>query len=735
MRVNVQKITRDLDVKHVAQLSQTNTSAEDLLEVVNILNNITYTTTRGSSDSDANLYPGDLMVSVDVIERIASFVAMGIDNMDVDSLSKGFAESVSNCLDPATHSVWKNTNSEDLIAVSVTSMVNSTELLAFGIAKSEVVTEHSRQRRDLLNNVHEDIYSVTTANLDFEIVVMGTNGTQNGDVAIRTSFNYGDTSDSTIVLPLKQLKLRSVLETVEFIGLFAAKFPTIGDFFSLLNKTEEINDDEPQPRDSEGIRIHDYVNSDVMSAAVLTESDQTESQALHDPIVIVFKHTQDIGAKQPRCQFMNMQARTVIEQWDGDGCEVHSSNLTHTTCHCYHLTNFALIMDIHNVKDNLPPVHDKILSVMSYIGCSLSVLGCIVSICVFEFFRLKQDRIRIHENLAVSIALTQILFLVGIDRTENMYVCKVVAALLHYFLTALFLWMMIEGINMYVVLVKVFDRSNNIKKYLALGWGAPFIVVGVAVGVFHNDYGTGGTCWLPTKTLLVVFAPSAALIIFFNVFILIIVIRVMLNSMTARSKRQEDDLLPIKTGLKATLVLFPLLGLAWSFGFLSINTNTLIFTYAFVALNSLQVRKAFERRYGNPTTTRNSLQQLQNSSSSSSSSTPYTISLNVNKSATKNRWNVRLTKINVNSGFANLKDGFDNHVVLRDFAANERNSHENDDKYAMKEHRTEMVQKNTCSEDEINSRGGSDVMSKERVNRRTIQEVHSTATVLLRDKT
>ena len=43
------------------------------------------------------------------------------------------------------------------------------------------------------------------------------------------------------------------------------------------------------------------------------------------------------------------------------------------------------------------------------------------------YCRLKNERIRIHEQLALTIILVQIFFLVGIDRTENrVCICKAV---------------------------------------------------------------------------------------------------------------------------------------------------------------------------------------------------------------------------------------------------------------------------------------------------------------------
>ena len=51
------------------------------------------------------------------------------------------------------------------------------------------------------------------------------------------------------------------------------------------------------------------------------------------------------------------------------------------------------------------------------------------------------------------------------------WACKTVAITLHYSLTALFCWMLVEGIHIYVLLVKVFKRGSHLKKYCAIGWG------------------------------------------------------------------------------------------------------------------------------------------------------------------------------------------------------------------------------------------------------------------------
>ena len=54
----------------------------------------------------------------------------------------------------------------------------------------------------------------------------------------------------------------------------------------------------------------------------------------------------------------------------------------------------------------------------------------------------------------------------------------VVAALLQYLFTAVFSWMLCEGLVIYFLLVKIFNTGLGDRKlfYLALGWGKSLII-------------------------------------------------------------------------------------------------------------------------------------------------------------------------------------------------------------------------------------------------------------------
>ena len=57
-----------------------------------------------------------------------------------------------------------------------------------------------------------------------------------------------------------------------------------------------------------------------------------------------------------------------------------------------------------------------------------------------------------------------IVFIVGIEQTQDFYVCIVVAVLLHYFILVAFMWMLMEGILLYVAFVK--DLGTYIPRFI-----------------------------------------------------------------------------------------------------------------------------------------------------------------------------------------------------------------------------------------------------------------------------
>lgn len=75
----------------------------------------------------------------------------------------------------------------------------------------------------------------------------------------------------------------------------------------------------------------------------------------------------------------------------------------------------------------------------------------------------------IHIQLCVSLGIAQIIFVAGIEPRfgEGQLVggvpigCRLVAVLLHYWFLVSFMWMLMEGVVLYVALVTVFVSRHH----------------------------------------------------------------------------------------------------------------------------------------------------------------------------------------------------------------------------------------------------------------------------------
>lgn len=82
---------------------------------------------------------------------------------------------------------------------------------------------------------------------------------------------------------------------------------------------------------------------------------------------------------QVQLYFIDMSFFSV---WSAEGCRVEWSNTTHTGCQCTHLTNFALLMDVHSVP--LSAANALALNIITLVGCGISVVALFASIIVFQ---------------------------------------------------------------------------------------------------------------------------------------------------------------------------------------------------------------------------------------------------------------------------------------------------------------------------------------------------------------
>uniref|UniRef100_A0A914E9N3 Latrophilin-3 n=1 Tax=Acrobeloides nanus TaxID=290746 RepID=A0A914E9N3_9BILA len=325
------------------------------------------------------------------------------------------------------------------------------------------------------------------------------------------------------------------------------------------------------------------VNSHVIGAFV---DDPTRSISLPEsnPATFQFYHLYQQGVANPRCVFWD-QAET---SWSQRGCNLSYTDGVYTNCTCNHLTSFAILMDITGSLDGLTGANWIALDIITIIGCALSIICLILSVFVFTFFSsLYNARNTIHRNLCLTLLIAELIFVIGIDRVQNQGACKAIAILLHYFFMSAFCWMLLEGYQLYRMLIQVFEANQSkILLYYLVGYGFPAVIVAISAGSAHQCYGTTNYCWIDVKTPLIwAFVAPITVIIVINLIILIIALRVVLSVKT-RDRTTQDK---IFGWLKGSTLLLCLLGITWIFGYLTaVPTGVPVFAYIFTILNVLQ---------------------------------------------------------------------------------------------------------------------------------------------------
>ncbi|XP_040513262.1 adhesion G protein-coupled receptor L1-like, partial [Gallus gallus] len=278
----------------------------------------------------------------------------------------------------------------------------------------------------------------------------------------------------------------------------------------------------------------------------------------------------------------------MMGHWSTQGCRLLDTNATHTSCACSHLTNFAVLMA--HRESYQGRLNEVLLSVISWVGIVVALVCLGVCISAFCCLRgLPSDRTTIHKNLCISLFLAELVFLVGIDKTQYQVACPIFAGLLHYFFLASFSWLCLEGVHLYLLLLEVFESDPARRKYYyAGGYCFPALVVAVAAAVDHRSYGTDQACWLRVDNYFIwSFIGPVAFVILVTLVFLLVTLHKMVRS-SAALKPDSSRLDSIKSWALGAIALLLLLGLTWAFGLLFVTRESVLTASLFTACNALQ---------------------------------------------------------------------------------------------------------------------------------------------------
>ncbi|XP_070538271.1 adhesion G-protein coupled receptor D1-like [Ptychodera flava] len=249
------------------------------------------------------------------------------------------------------------------------------------------------------------------------------------------------------------------------------------------------------------------------------------------------------GRSNRSCVFWKYGEGDSAGVWSRDGCWVNDSisNSTYTFCHCNHLTNFAVLMQVVDVE--VPPAFNEVMQYITIIGSALSIICLLATIVTYAALRLKSRRIIIHSNLAVALMIAQTLFLLSGEFTNNQDVCGIIAITLHYFFMATFCWLLMEAVHLYLKTVSFTAKEIKNVVYVSLGWGLPVIIVSVSVGVKRVGYGSQDSCWLSTEGGLIwAFVGPALAILMINTGVLVVVMHAFMKLKAIAEKTNRDKI-------------------------------------------------------------------------------------------------------------------------------------------------------------------------------------------------
>nr|XP_042700549.1 adhesion G protein-coupled receptor E5 [Chrysemys picta bellii] len=270
-------------------------------------------------------------------------------------------------------------------------------------------------------------------------------------------------------------------------------------------------------------------------------------------------------------------------RWATHGCTLQKLNATITRCQCNHLTSFAVLMAFYELED-------WTLDVITKVGLVISLLCLLLSIVTFLFCRaLKGPRTTIHLHLCLALFIAYTVFLTGTSSTGNRVVCGVVAGLLHYFFLAAFCWMCLEGAELYLLVVQVFTPHGLRRRYMfLLGYGVPALIVGVSAATYSKGYGTARHCWLSLeKQFIWSFLAPVCSIIAVNAVIFVVTVW-KLSLKFADINPNMSQLKKLRVLTITAIAQLCVLGTTWIFGLFQFNQRSLVVSYIFTILNSLQ---------------------------------------------------------------------------------------------------------------------------------------------------
>uniref|UniRef100_I3J0K5 Si:ch211-241f5.3 n=1 Tax=Oreochromis niloticus TaxID=8128 RepID=I3J0K5_ORENI len=384
--------------------------------------------------------------------------------------------------------------------------------------------------------------------------------------------------DHGSVIPKRNTTLSTKHAKLDIQMEMAAGEPAYYPGFTTVSLMSYSNLEDSTDTFFDGIKPQKNQSFKINSKVVTVTVSNRNTSHLKTPVKLTLDHL--IQKNQTHvCVFWDSSVNEG--SWSDRGCSVVESNPEYTVCSCNHLSSFAVLMALYEMENKFE------LQLITWVGLSISLIFLFISILTFSMIRsIKSTRTTIHLHLCISLFIANLVFLAGISQTANKAGCAVVAGILHFSYLAAFCWMCLEGIQLFRMVVLVFNTNFKTLHMMAVGYGVPAVIVTISVLANSGGYGTERYCWLNLDIIWSFFGP-VCVIILINIFFFLITVWKLAQKFSSLNP-DLDNLHKIKAFTITAVAQLCVLGIMWIFGCFQFEESTVAMSYLFTIFGSLQ---------------------------------------------------------------------------------------------------------------------------------------------------
>ncbi|XP_035529244.1 adhesion G-protein coupled receptor F3 [Morone saxatilis] len=338
------------------------------------------------------------------------------------------------------------------------------------------------------------------------------------------------------------------------------------------------------------------------------------------PNSIVVSTTTDNKQKSPvsvriTFELLKQRPRNVDIQcvyWDGnrtgwsrEGCTWQGPS-SETECVCEHLSSFAILMSKY-------PLNITGLTEITYAGLSVSVISLVINLLIeLTIWNavVKTNTLYLrhtaHVNISLCLLIADCCFLASSEpKNISEIMCGAFVVLKHFCYLSMFFWMLCLSstlLHQAIFLFHNVSKKTYLRFSIVLGYVCPLLIVAVSLLVYmaggKNKYYSYDTCWLVydgfMKGSIYTFVIPVGIIVFINVFSMVVVIMKLLDHPKNVDKSHDKEKKAAITVVRSVVLLTPVFGLTWIFGFavmlidLTSGNIAYVVNYTFTLLNAFQ---------------------------------------------------------------------------------------------------------------------------------------------------